>query len=47
MVDMYRAVVHSCDTYFFQLANELGVDTIHDFMAQFGFGTNHWHRFGK
>ena len=38
MVDMYRAVVHSCDTYFFQLANELGVDTIHDFMAQFGLG---------
>ena len=38
MVDMYRAVVHSCDTYFYHLANELGVDAMHDFMKQFGLG---------
>lgn len=38
MVDMYRAVVHSCDTYFYQLANDLGVDVMHDFMKQFGLG---------
>ncbi len=37
-VDMYRAVALSCDTYFYQLANEMGVDTMHDFMAQFGMG---------
>ncbi|GIZ50701.1 penicillin-binding protein 2 [Noviherbaspirillum aridicola] len=38
MVDMYKSVVHSCDTYYYILANELGVDTIHDFMKPFGFG---------
>lgn len=37
-VDMFRAVAHSCDTYFYQLANDLGVDAIHDFMKQFGMG---------
>jgi penicillin-binding protein 2 len=38
VVDMYRSVVHSCDTYYYILANELGVDTIHDFMKPFSFG---------
>ncbi len=37
-VDMYRSIVHSCDTYYYTLANEMGVDMIHDFMHQFGFG---------
>ena len=37
-VDMYRAVALSCDTYFYQLANDMGVDVIHDFMKQFGMG---------
>jgi len=37
-VDMYKAIVQSCDTYFYMLANDLGVDTIHDFMKPFGFG---------
>ncbi|MBC5785441.1 penicillin-binding protein 2 [Ramlibacter sp. USB13] len=38
-VDMYRSIVVSCDTYYYQLANDLGVDTIHDYMLRFGFGT--------
>lgn len=38
MVDMYKSIVHSCDTYYYMLANDLGVDTIHDFMKPFGFG---------
>jgi penicillin-binding protein 2 len=38
MVDMYRSIVKSCDTYYFMLANDLGVDAIHDFMKPFGFG---------
>ena len=38
MVDMYRSIVISCDTYYFMLANDLGVDAIHDFMKPFGFG---------
>ncbi|SNS17367.1 penicillin-binding protein 2 [Noviherbaspirillum humi] len=38
LVDMYRSIVQSCDTYYYMLANDLGVDTIHDFMKPFGFG---------
>jgi penicillin-binding protein 2 len=38
IVDMYKSIVQSCDTYYYVLANELGVDTIHDFMKPFGFG---------
>ncbi|RYE76386.1 MAG: penicillin-binding protein 2, partial [Oxalobacteraceae bacterium] len=37
-VDMYRSIVHSCDTYYYVLSNELGVDVMHDFMKPFGFG---------
>ena len=38
MVNMYRSIVQSCDTYYYILANDLGVDTIHDQMQRFGFG---------
>ncbi|HYC42336.1 MAG TPA: penicillin-binding protein 2 [Noviherbaspirillum sp.] len=38
MVDMYKSIVVSCNTYYYMLANDLGVDTIHDFMKPFGFG---------
>ena len=37
-VDMYKSIVASCDTYYYMLANDLGVDAIHDFMASLGFG---------
>jgi len=37
-VDMYKSIVVSCDTYYYMLANDLGPDTIHDFMKPFGFG---------
>ena len=37
-VDMYRSIVDSCDTYYYMVANDLGVDTIHDELKQFGFG---------
>ena len=37
-VDMYRSIVLSCDTYYYMLANDLGVDAIHDFMAPLGLG---------
>ena len=37
-VDMYRSIVQSCDTYYYMLANDMGVDAIHDFMKPFGFG---------
>lgn len=38
VVDMYKSIVESCDTYYYLLANEMGVDAIHDFMQPFGFG---------
>ncbi|WP_275430541.1 penicillin-binding transpeptidase domain-containing protein, partial [Klebsiella aerogenes] len=28
----------SCDTYYYRLANDMGVNAIHDFMKPFGFG---------
>ena len=37
-VDMYKSIVASCDTYYYALANDLGVDAIHDFMAPLGLG---------
>ncbi len=37
-VDMYRSIVKSSNVYYYSLANELGVDAIHDFMAPLGFG---------
>ena len=37
-VDMYKSIVQSCDTYYYMLANDLGIDNIANFMAQFGFG---------
>ena len=38
-IDMYRSIVMSCDTYYYQLGNDLGIDAISGFMKQFGFGS--------
>src|SRR5687768_5192638 len=38
-VDMYKSIVVSCDTYYYQLANDLGIDGISRFMGQLGFGS--------
>lgn len=37
-VDMYRSIVKSSNVYYYTLANELGVDAMHDFMKPLGFG---------
>jgi penicillin-binding protein 2 len=37
-VDLHRSIVKSSDVYYYMLANDLGVDAIHDFMKPFGFG---------
>jgi penicillin-binding protein 2 len=37
-MDMHRAIVESSNAYFYSLANELGVDTMHDFMKRLDFG---------
>jgi penicillin-binding protein 2 len=38
-VDMYKSIVVSCDTYYYVLANDLGIDNIAKFMSQLGFGS--------
>jgi penicillin-binding protein 2 len=38
-VDMRKAIATSCDVYFYDLANEMGVDRIHQYLSQFGMGT--------
>ena len=38
-VDMYKSIVVSCDTYYYILANDLGIDAIAKFMSQIGFGS--------
>ena len=38
MVDMYKSIVHSCDTYYYMLANDLGIDNISGFMRRLGLG---------
>lgn len=37
-VDMRKAIATSCDVYFYDMANLLGIDHIHDYLAQFGMG---------
>lgn len=37
-VDLHRSVVISCDTYYYGLATELGIERMHDFLARFNFG---------
>lgn len=39
-VNMNRAIVVSNDTYFYNLAYNLGIDRINPFMTRFGFGLN-------
>jgi penicillin-binding protein 2 len=38
LVDMYKSIVQSCDTYYYILANDMGVDLMHDQLSKFGFG---------
>ena len=33
-----KAIIESCDVYFYDLAQALGIDLIHPFLGQFGFG---------
>ncbi|MBE0612470.1 MAG: penicillin-binding protein 2 [Burkholderiales bacterium] len=38
VVDMYKSIVQSCDTYYYILGNDLGIDNIARFIGQFGLG---------
>jgi penicillin-binding protein 2 len=37
-VDLFKSIVVSCDTYYYGLAVELGIDNIFEFLSRFGFG---------
>ena len=37
-VDMHKAIVESCDVYFYSNAVNLGIDFIHQYLTRFGFG---------
>lgn len=38
--DLNSAIAESCDVYFYHMGVEMGVDTMHDYLARFGLGTN-------
>jgi penicillin-binding protein 2 len=37
-MNMDSAIVQSCDVYFYDLAHTLGIDRLHEFMTELGFG---------
>ncbi len=37
-VDLHKSIVISCDTYYYGLAVDMGIDNITSFMSHFGFG---------
>ncbi len=38
LMDLHQAIVQSCDVYYYQLAVNLGIDSIDQFLRSFGFG---------
>ena len=38
MVDLKRSIIVSCDTYYYGLAQQLGIERMAGFLGQFGFG---------
>jgi penicillin-binding protein 2 len=38
VMNLKRAITVSCDTYFYQLGNKIGISAIEDILVQFGFG---------
>jgi penicillin-binding protein 2 len=37
-VDLHKAIVQSCDVYFYDLAHDIGIDRLDEILAQFSFG---------
>ncbi|GJL76303.1 penicillin-binding protein 2 [Nitrosomonas sp.] len=37
-VDLHKSLVVSCDTYYYSLAHDMGIDRIHNYIKQFGLG---------
>jgi penicillin-binding protein 2 len=39
VVDLYKSITESCDTYYYHLANDMGIDAIARFLGPMGFGS--------
>ncbi len=37
-VDLYQAIAQSCDVYYYDLAQQMGIDKLAEYLAHFGFG---------
>jgi penicillin-binding protein 2 len=37
-IDLRQSLAQSCDIYYYGVANDLGIDRMHDFLVQFGLG---------
>ena len=37
-VDLHNSIAQSCDVYYYRLAVDMGIDRMHDYLAQFGLG---------
>jgi len=38
-MNISQAITRSCDVYFYTLAYKMGIDSMHDYLVQFGFGS--------
>jgi penicillin-binding protein 2 len=39
-INLRDAIIQSCDTYFYEMSFRTGIDNLHPFLSQFGFGQN-------
>ena len=39
-VDIHDAIEQSCDVYFYEISNEIGIDRMHDYLDSFGLGSS-------
>ena len=38
LVDLHEAIAQSCNVYFYEISDELGIDNMHKYLTQFGLG---------
>jgi penicillin-binding protein 2 len=39
-VDIHDAIAQSCDVYFYEISNDIGIDRMHDYLTRFGLGSD-------
>ena len=39
-VDIHNAISQSCDVYFYEISNDIGIDRMHDYLTRFGLGSD-------